>query len=187
MKLILIGSSTGGPSQLKFLLNDVDLRDCSVVIAQHMNPAFIPSFVNQFNKEALSEVVMANDKEVIKNGKIYICQKNMILSGNNTLVLNMTDEPSSFNPGIDVLFNSALKLCKYNKLLAMIMTGMGDDGAKSLFELYKAGVKCLCENEEDCVVYGMPKKAKEMNPFLKPMSLIELKKEITYFINSQEK
>lgn len=187
MKLILIGSSTGGPSQLKFLLNDVDLKDCSVVIAQHMNPSFIPSFVNQFNKEAVSEVVVACDKDVVKNNKIYICQRNMVLNGNNTLVLNSTDEPSSFNPGIDVLFNSALKLHRYNKILAMILTGMGDDGAKSLFELYKVGVKCLCENEADSVVYGMPKKAKEMNPFLKPMSLVELKKEITYFANSQEK
>ncbi|MBX1885807.1 CheB methylesterase domain-containing protein [Campylobacter peloridis] len=183
MKLILIGSSTGGPSQLKFLLNDVDLKDCGVIIAQHMNPAFIPSFVNQFNKEAISEVVMASDKEVVKN-KIYICQKNMILSGNNTLVLNTTEETSSFNPGIDVLFNSATKLCQYNKILALIMTGMGDDGAKSLLELYKVGVRCLCENEADSIVYGMPKKARELNPNLKPMSLIELKKEIVNFVNS---
>ncbi|OCX42513.1 chemotaxis protein CheB [Campylobacter ornithocola] len=183
MKLILIGSSTGGPSQLKFLLNDVELQDCAVVIAQHMNPAFIPSFVNQFNKEALSEVIIPNDKEILKN-KIYICQRNMIFGNGNTLVLNATEQISSFNPGIDVLFYSAVNLCKYNKILALVMTGMGDDGAKSLFELYKAGVRCLCENEADSIVYGMPKKARETNPNLKPMSLIELKKEIDNFIKS---
>lgn len=183
MKLVLIGSSTGGPSQLKFLLNDMELKDCAVVIAQHMNPAFIPSFVNQFNKEAKSDVIIPNDKEVLKN-KIYICQRNMVLSGNNTLVLNTTEQISSFNPGIDVLFHSAVNLCKYHKILALIMTGMGDDGAKSLFELYKVGVRCLCENEADSIVYGMPKKARDTNPNLKPMSLIELKKEIINFIKS---
>ncbi|EAK0848161.1 protein-glutamate methylesterase [Campylobacter lari] len=183
MKLILIGSSTGGPSQLKFLLNDIELKDCAVVIAQHMNPAFIPSFVNQFNKEALSDVLIPSDREVLKS-KIYICQRNMVLSGNNTPVLNITEEASSFNPGVDVLFYSAVNLCKYNKILALIMTGMGDDGAKSLFELYKAGVRCLCENEADSIVYGMPKKARDTNPNLKPMSLLELKKEIVNFIKS---
>lgn len=183
MKLILIGSSTGGPSQLKFLLNDIELKDCAVVIAQHMNPAFIPSFVNQFNKEALSDVLIPSDREVLKS-KIYICQRNMVLSGNNTPVLNITEETSSFNPGVDVLFYSAVNLCKYNKILALIMTGMGDDGAKSLFELYKAGVRCLCENEADSIVYGMPKKARDTNPNLKPMSLLELKKEIVNFIKS---
>ncbi|CAM4185278.1 CheB methylesterase domain-containing protein [Campylobacter armoricus] len=183
MKLILIGSSTGGPSQLKFLLNDVELKDCAVVIAQHMNPAFIPSFVNQFNKEAVSEVIIPSDKEILKS-KIYICQKNMVLSGNNALVLNVTEQTSSFNPGIDVLFSSVVNLCKYHKILALIMTGMGDDGAKSLFELYKVGVRCLCENEADSIVYGMPKKARDTNPNLKPMSLIELKKEIVNFLKS---
>ncbi len=74
MKLLLIGSSTGGPNQLKFLLKDVDIKNTCVVIAQHMSASFIPSFVNQFNKEALSEVSLLNDKEVLAN-KIYICQK----------------------------------------------------------------------------------------------------------------
>lgn len=183
MKLVLIGSSTGGPSQLKFLLNDLDLKDSAVIVAQHMNPSFIPSFVNQFNKEAIADVIMVKEKEAIKN-KIYICQKNMVFSGSNSLYLNPTDTESSFNPGIDVLFSSALDISKYNKILAMVLTGMGDDGAKSLFELYKVGARCLCENEADSIVYGMPKKAKELNPNLKPMSLLEIKKEIVNFINS---
>ncbi|MBZ7941407.1 CheB methylesterase domain-containing protein [Campylobacter molothri] len=181
MKLILIGSSTGGPNQLKFLLNDVDIKNTTVVIAQHMGASFIPSFVNQFDKEALSKVSSLNDKEVLTN-KIYICQKNTTLSGNLSLVANWKDVTTSFKPNVDLLFHSAIPLVKTNKILAIILTGMGDDGAKGLFELYKVGVKCLCENQADSVVYGMPKKAKDMNPNLRPMSLKEIKQEIINFI-----
>ncbi|MBZ7936175.1 MULTISPECIES: CheB methylesterase domain-containing protein [Campylobacter] len=181
MKLILIGSSTGGPNQLKFLLNDVDIKNTAVVIAQHMSASFIPSFVNQFDKEALSKVAPLNDKEVLAN-KIYICQKNTTLSGNLNLIANWKDVTTSFKPSVDLLFHSAIPLVKTNKILAIILTGMGDDGAKGLFELYKVGVKCLCENQTDSVVYGMPKKAKDMNPNLRPMSLKEIKQEIINFI-----
>lgn len=181
MKLILIGSSTGGPNQLKSLLNDVDIKNTCVVIAQHMSVGFIPSFVKQFNKEALSEVCLLENKELLSN-KIYICQKNTILSGNLSIMAVYKDVETTFNPNVDLLFKSALSLSAANKILAIILTGMGDDGAKGLFELYKAGVKCLCENEEDSVVYGMPKRAREINPRLKPMSLEEIKKEIINFI-----
>ncbi|AXP08554.1 chemotaxis protein CheB [Campylobacter hepaticus] len=182
MKLILIGSSTGGPNQLKFLLKDLDIKNTSIVIAQHMSPSFIPSFVGQFNKEALCEVCLLNNKEVLSN-KIYICLKNTILSGNLTITAIWQDVASSFKPSIDLLFQSAVSLTKTNKILAIILTGMGDDGAKGLLELYKTGVKCLCENETDSVVYGMPKRAKDINPHLKCKSLKEIKKEILDFVN----
>jgi len=182
MKIILIGSSTGGPNQLKFLLKDVDIKNTCVIIAQHMSANFIPSFVQQFNKEALSEVVLLSDKEVLHN-KIYICPKNTILSGNFNLTASLSDKASNFKPSADLLFSSAVAFAKNNEILAVVLTGMGDDGAKGLLELYKAGAKCLCENEQDSIVYGMPKRAKELNPYLRPMSLIELKKEIVNFIN----
>lgn len=181
MKLILIGSSTGGPNQLKFLLKDVDIKNTCVVIAQHMSVNFIPSFVNQFNKESISEVCILNDREILTN-KIYICQRNTILNGSLNLCASFTNEASNFKPSVDLLFKSAIPLTKQNKILAVILTGMGDDGAKSLFDLYKCGVKCLCENEADSIVYGMPKRAKDLNPNLAPMSLSEIKKEIIKFI-----
>ena len=184
MKIILIGSSTGGPKQLKFLLKDMELKDTCVVIAQHMSVNFISSFVNQFNKEALAEVVMANDKEVLQNGKIYICQQNTILSGALNIFLNFSEECTNFKPNVDLLFKSAQDLSKTNKIIAVLLTGMGDDGAKGLFDLYQVGVKCLCENEKDSIVYGMPKKAKQLNPELKQMSLLEIKNELIKFVRN---
>lgn len=181
MKLLLIGSSTGGPNQLKYLLKDVDVKNTCVVIAQHMSSNYIASFVEKFNEEALSEVVLLGDKELLGH-KIYICAKNTILAGNLSISSLWQSTKTSFKPSVDLLFKSAIPLVKTNKILAVILTGMGDDGAKSLLELYKAGAKCLCENENDSIVYGMPKKAKELNPNLRPMSLKEIKNEIINFI-----
>ncbi|MCR2091044.1 chemotaxis protein CheB [Campylobacter upsaliensis] len=181
MKLLLIGSSTGGPNQLKFLLKDLHIKNTCVVIAQHMSRNYLSSFVNKFNEESINEVRLLEDKELLSH-KIYICAKNTILTGNLSLMALWQDVQSSFKPSVDLLFHSAVELAKTNKILAVILTGMGDDGAKGLLELYKAGVKCLCENEADSVVYGMPKRAKDLNPNLRPMSLKEIKSEITRFI-----
>lgn len=182
MNIVLIGSSTGGPNQLKFLLEDIDFANSCAVIAQHMSARFIPSFVRQLNQEVKSEVILAKDKEALMRNKIYLCQYNMVLKGSLNLHLNLSNEKTTFNPNINLLFQSALPFAHSNKFLAILMTGMADDGAKGMLDLYKAGVKCVCENEEDCVVYGMPKKAQELNPKLKALSLRDIKKEIINFI-----
>ncbi len=185
MKLILVGSSTGGPNQLKFLFNDLKLQNACVVIAQHMSTNFIDSFIKKFDEEALSSVMSAEDKEVLKTGNIYICKRNLILEGSLNVCVKFSNEHTTFNPNINLLFKSAVSLAKTNHIAAVLLTGMGDDGARGLFELYKAGALCLCENEQDSVVYGMPKKAKEMNPNLMPMSLVELKRELIKFIEKE--
>ncbi|WP_270985300.1 CheB methylesterase domain-containing protein [Campylobacter helveticus] len=184
MKLLLIGSSTGGPNQLKFLLKDLNIKNTCVVIAQHMSSNYLSSFVNKFNEESVSEVCLLEDKELLEN-KIYICKKNTILTGNLSLVALWQDVESAFKPSVDLLFRSAVNLAKTNKILAVVLTGMGDDGSKGLLELYKAGVRCLCENETDSIVYGMPKRAKDLNPHLRPMSLKEIKGEIKHFIEEE--
>lgn len=184
MKLVLIGSSTGGPGQLRFLLEDLDIKDTCIIIAQHMTEKFLPSFIEQFDKNSKSSVCTLEDKEILSN-KIYICCKNTILKGQVKITANWSDLPSDFNPSVDLLFNSAVDLVKSNTILAVILTGMGDDGAESLLKLHKAGVKCIGENQEDCVVFGMPKRARQLNPDLKLMSLKDIKKEILSFIEDE--
>ncbi|WP_276881979.1 CheB methylesterase domain-containing protein [Campylobacter cuniculorum] len=188
MKLVLIGSSTGGPNQLRFLLEDINVKNTCIIVAQHMTENFIPSFIKQFDKHSLSKVSVLNDKEYLSN-KIYICCKNTILSKYNSplkkhsdIVSHWQDIQTPYSPSVDLLFDSAITFAKTNEMLAILLTGMGDDGAKSLLKLHQAGVKCLAENEEDSVVYGMPKRAKQLNPDLKQMSLESIKKEILQFI-----
>lgn len=187
MRLVLIGSSTGGPNQLRFLLGDIEVKNTCVIVVQHMVARFIPSFVKQFSKHSLSKVSALEDGEVLSN-KIYICCKNTILSmrssfsGSPSIVSHWQDIQTHCSPNVDLLFNSAIELVRENTVLAIILTGMGDDGAKSLLKLHEAGAKCLAENEEDSVVYGMPKRAKQINPDLRLMGLKDIKREILDFI-----
>lgn len=181
MKIVLVGSSTGGPNQLKYLFTDLKIENYCVVIAQHMSASFIPSFVRQFNQESLNSVVLAADKEKLELGKIYILQQNSVLDGSLNITINFSEQVTTFKPNVNLLFSSAIQISKTNEILAILLTGMGDDGAQGLFDLYKNGVKCFCESEEDSVVYGMPKRAKELNPNLKQSSLFEIKNELIKF------
>lgn len=185
MNLVLIGSSTGGPNQLKFLLCDIEFKHSCVVIAQHMSANFIPNFVRQFNQEAQCSVVLANDKKPLVENTIYICGQNTILSGSLSPSFQLSPEKTTFNPNINLLFNSALGFAHTHRILAVLLTGMADDGASGIAQLYKAGARCVCENEADCVVYGMPKRAKELNPKLRALSLADIKKEIINFISEK--
>ena len=81
MNIVLIGSSTGGPNQLKFLLNDIDFSNACVIIAQHMSANFIPSFVRQFNQEAKAEVILAGDNELLMQAKFTFASKTAFLAG----------------------------------------------------------------------------------------------------------
>lgn len=179
-KLILIGASTGGPSQIKYLISDLELENTTIVIAQHMQANFLPSYANQLDKECKSKVVLLSETCFLEDKKIYICQHNTELFLNLRAGFNKGTFP--FCPNVDLLFNSASKITKDYEILAILLTGIGDDGAKGLYELYKKGVKCIGESEKSCVVYGMPKRAFELNNKLKQLDIEDIKKEILSFI-----
>lgn len=180
-KLILIGASTGGPSQIKFLIKDLKLHNATIVIAQHMQANFISSYANQLNTECESEVVLLDNGCFLEDKKIYICQHNTELFLNLRAGFNKGIFP--FCPNVNLLFESASKICKDYNTMAILLTGIGDDGAKGLYELYKKGVKCIGESEKSCVVYGMPKRAFELNNKLKQLDLEDIKKELELFIS----
>ncbi|WP_267523219.1 CheB methylesterase domain-containing protein [Campylobacter sp. MG1] len=179
-KVILIGASTGGPGHIKYLLQNLDLNNSVVVIAQHMQASFLPSYANQLNKECLSEVVLLENPCFLDDKKIYICQHNTELFSN--LRANFNNGVFPFCPNVDLLFNSASKLTKDYEILAILLTGIGDDGAKGLFELYKKGAKCIGESEKSCIVYGMPKRAYELNNNLLQLDINNIRKEILAFV-----
>ncbi|RAZ50383.1 CheB methylesterase domain-containing protein [Campylobacter hyointestinalis] len=184
-KLVLIGASTGGPGHLRELFRDIILpQNVSIVIAQHMNKAFLPSFVKEFNKDIKSEATMVKEKELLRN-QIYICEKNSIILDTKQLMISPDNSgiPTIFNPNVNMLFSSAVSACKFSDVFAVLLTGLGDDGAIGLDKLYKSGAKCIAENEETAIVYGMPKRAKELNPKLETANLQNIKIELEKFIN----
>ncbi|PAF54566.1 chemotaxis protein CheB [Helicobacter sp. 13S00482-2] len=180
-KLVLIGASTGGPGHLNRLLKDINNSDVPIVIAQHMNTVFIPYFVSQFGRGINMEITEVSQRELL-SGKVFICSKTSVVSEDTPLSIIPKDVASIYNPNINVLFHSAVHICGFIDVLAILLTGIGDDGAKGLFDLYRAGATCIAESEESAIVYGMPKKAKEINPDVNVMHLDNIRTRLESFL-----
>ena len=173
-KLILIGASTGGPGHLKKILLSLPSNfDIPIVIAQHMNAVFIKSFVKQFDDELPFNFHLAMNTHDIESSSIHICGTHCEFQKEGfSLKLNSISEVNSYyNPSVDHLFNSAVKLVESYDVLSILLTGIGQDGAKGLDALKKAGATCIAESEESAIVFGMPKKAAELNSEIEVMHL----------------
>ena len=183
-KLILIGASTGGPGHLKKILSSLNPTfSTPIVIAQHMNPVFITSFVKQFDDELSFNFFLANDRHHIEDFTIHICATHCELNKRDRYLKleTVSDVDSHYNPSVDHLFHSAIKLCKEYDVLAVLLTGIGHDGASGLSELKNARAQCIAESEESAIVYGMPKRAAELNSNIKVMHLDDIIKYIKRF------
>lgn len=173
-KLVLIGASTGGPGHLKKILSNLSTAfKIPIVIAQHMNSVFIKSFVKQFNDELSFDVVLADDTHCIQDKTVYICATHCEIKkdGFNLNLQHNTEVQSHYNPSVNHLFSSAKTLTDDYDVLAILLTGIGQDGALGLAQLKDAGATCIAESEESAIVYGMPKKAAELNPQIAVMNL----------------
>ncbi len=173
-KLILIGASTGGPGHLKKIFLALKPSfSTPVIIAQHMNPVFIPSFVRQFDDELPFNFFAAKNRHHVKPFTVHICETHCELKHTEGVLKleSFTGVASIYNPSVEYLFASAVKLCEKYDVLAILMTGIGSDGAQGLSDLQNAGATCIAESEESAIVYGMPKRAAELNSNIKVMNL----------------
>ena len=183
-KIVLIGASTGGPGHLKRILSSLGSSyNGSIIIAQHMNSAFIPSFIGQFNSELHLNVFSIEHARELNVSSIYFCPFNCTLKKHR---FAMEVEPAlyndtPYNPSVDTLFLSAVPYTKDADILAVLLTGIGHDGALGLSELQKNGASCIAESEKSAIVYGMPKRAIEINPLISVMSLDEIIRSIKTF------
>lgn len=182
--IIIIGASTGGPGHLKYIfdkLSGVTLPP--VIIAQHMDAKIIPSFASHLGSTSQRNEHIVTRSTTISSGGLYVCQHSSRLSFSAGVVKLEVDtaSPFSYNPSIDTLFTSAATLADRIPVLAILLTGIGDDGAEGLFRLYKAGAVCIAESEESAIVYGMPKKAYEYNPDVLVHSLDEIVEKVREF------
>ena len=162
-KVIAIGSSTGGVESLlkvfKKLPNDLP----SILITQHIPYGFSNSFAQRLNDNSDVDVCEAKDGMILERGHAYLAPENMHLIiekyGNEvrTKLLD-TKKVSQHKPSVDVLFRS-VNNCVGGSAMAIIMTGMGDDGTIAMKELFDNGAYTVAQNEESCIVFGMPMKA----------------------------
>lgn len=173
-RLVLIGSSTGGPGHLhKIVLSLPERFSATVIIAQHIAPEFIPSFVKQLNNDSKIEVEAVIDNMLLAKSKVYVCSAETTIN-TNAEKLQFTQKKAlkpQYNPDINLLFHSAAKLSKQYKCLAIILTGIGDDGSEGIKQMALQGASCIAECETTTIVNGMPLQArlKVKNIMVKPL------------------
>ena len=162
-KIIAVGASTGGTEAIKEFLMQLPSNSPAVVITQHMPPGFTTSYAKRLNTLCKLNVKEAQGGERILPGNAYLAPGSFHLlierSGADYL-LRLSDSAlvSGHKPSVDVMFNSLAK-CAPQNTVAVILTGMGKDGAAGMFSLHQQGAYTLAQDEASCVVYGMPKEA----------------------------
>ena len=180
--IIAIGASTGGTEALKDVLVRLPRNVPGIVIVQHMPELFTKHFAERLNKIAELDVYEAKDGMCVKPGTAIIAPGNyqMEIQKRGSMYYTHVYQGERVNrhrPSVEVLFNSVAKYAK-SKALGVIMTGMGDDGAKGLLNMKVAGANTIAQNEESCVVFGMPKEAIKIGAANKVVSLTEIPKTI---------
>lgn len=181
VKLVAIGSSTGGVQVIEEITTHLKAGHCAVVITQHMPESFTGAFAKRLDSiSANTTVKEATDGEIIYDGHVYISPGGIHMkvkkSGiNYVIALEQGEKVNSHKPSVDVLFHSVAKEVG-NLSTAFILTGMGHDGALGLKAILDAGGKTVAQNEKSCVVYGMPKVAVDMGATNQTASIFEITK-----------
>lgn len=190
-KIIAIGSSTGGVEALREIITMLPANSPPVVITQHMPPTFTKSFANRLNSCSEVTVHEAEHNQIIRSGNVYIAPggRHMEIkqSGVN-LVCHLSDGPnvSGHKPSVDVLFQSVASVMQ-SKAVGVILTGMGKDGSAGMLAMKKAGAFNIGQNEETCIVYGMPKAAFSLGAVDVETSLGKIAEEMLNRCNSANK
>ena len=162
-KVIVVGASTGGTEALKTFLETLPANTPGIVIVQHMPENFTRAFADRLNSTCHMTVREAKDNDSVLRGFALIApgNKHVLLKRSGArYYLEVKDGPlvSRHRPSVDVLFRSASRYAGKNAC-GVIMTGMGDDGAKGMLEMSEAGAYTIAQDEASCVVFGMPKEA----------------------------
>lgn len=177
-KVIAVGASTGGTEAILQFLQSMPLDSYGIVVVQHMPEMFTKSFAERLNRICDVTVKEAASGDTVIRGRALIApgNKHMELkrSGARYYVdLNDHEPVNRHRPSVDVLFRSTAKYAGKNAI-GVIMTGMGADGAAGMLEMKNAGAETVAQNEESCVVFGMPKEAIRLGGVTKvlPLSMI---------------
>jgi two-component system chemotaxis response regulator CheB len=181
-KVVVVGASTGGTEALREFLEAMPADCPGIVIVQHMPEMFTARFA-----ERLNQLCRITVKEAV-NGDTVIRGQALIAPGNRHLLLNRSgaryfvevkDGPlvSRHRPSVDVLFRSAAT-CGGRNVVGVIMTGMGDDGSHGMLEMKQAGAVNVAQDEESCVVFGMPAEAIKMGGVDHIMPLSRIAQEV---------
>lgn len=186
--IIAIGASTGGTEAIADVLREYGTDIPGIVIVQHMPPGFTEMYARRLNEQCRIRVKEAKTGDVVVPGQALLApggnqQMRIIKVGNNFQVeLKRGSKVSGHCPSVDVLFESVSKVVK-DRAIGIILTGMGGDGARGLLEMRKSGAKTIGQDEESCVVYGMPKVAYDIGAVQYQEKLADIPKRTYSLVN----
>ena len=161
--LVAIGCSTGGPPALQHVFQNLPLLPIPIVVAQHMPPAFTRLFAERVNKLTTYTVKEADDGELLQNGTVYVAPGGMQMevrrAGEGLQLRTFTAKSNDlYAPSVDRLLTTASDACG-ERMVAIIMTGMGDDGAQAIRRVRERGGRTIAESSQTAIIFGMPNEA----------------------------
>jgi len=164
--VVAIGSSTGGPPALQAIFSAISKPlPIAFVVAQHMPPDFTKAFAERLNRFSALEIREAADGDEVLPGRVLIApggfNLELVRKGKGSAVVAKISKPEKIHryvPSADVLFSTAATIFG-ERLLGVVLTGMGNDGSKGVVAVKKGAGSVIAEAEESCVVFGMPKEA----------------------------
>jgi two-component system chemotaxis response regulator CheB len=174
-KVVMIGASTGGTEALKTLLEALPSDTPGIVIVQHMPELFTRAFASRLDGLCAITVKEAESGDTVLRGRALIAPGNhhlLLQRSGARYYVEVKEGPlvCRHRPSVDVLFRSAARYAGPNAV-GVILTGMGDDGARGMLEMKQVGAKTIAQDEATCVVFGMPKEAIKLNGVDKVMPL----------------
>lgn len=182
-RIVTIGTSTGGPAALSRVFQELPFRfPSSVLVVQHMPEGFTKAFAERLNNDSNLKVKEAEDGDPIKPGCGYLAPGHSHMTvedrnGDKVIRLSQGEKVSGHKPSIDVLFNSVADAYRKN-CVAVIMTGMGKDGADGILNIKNKGGYTIAQDEETSVVFGMNRVAVQLGAINEVVSLFEIAKKI---------
>ncbi|MCL2400601.1 MAG: CheB methylesterase domain-containing protein [Defluviitaleaceae bacterium] len=189
-KIIAIGSSTGGTDTLEHILRDLPENSPPILIVQHMPPVFTRMFAERLHNSCRISVWEARNNDPLTNGLAYVAPGNyhMVLDkqkGNLIVKCTESDRVCNQRPSVDVLFDSIVTVLgnDCSKVLGVILTGMGSDGANGLLAMRNMGSTTIGQDEASCVVYGMPRAAYECGAVQQQLHIDNIAQAIIKFAN----
>jgi two-component system chemotaxis response regulator CheB len=161
--LVAIGASTGGTTVLSKLISQFPANMPPVVVVQHMPPVFTRMFAQSIDRESAVDVKEAEDGDVARPGLVLIAPGDFHLTVHKhglgwRVALGKGGKVSGHRPSVDVLFHSVASAAGPQGI-GVICTGMGSDGADGMLAMRHSGARCIAQDEDSSVVYGMPKEA----------------------------
>ncbi len=188
-KTVAIASSTGGTDALEIILKEMPADSPPILIVQHIISGFTKRLAERLDSICKMQVREAKTGDIVKDGLALIAPSDfhMKVEKRNNLIYTNCFESNKIHgviPAADVLFLSMAECCGKNAI-AVVLTGMGVDGAEGTFRMHNNGAKTICQDKETSVVYGMPRAAKSLGAIDYELPINEIAKKILYLSDTK--